>query len=188
MDSDKAPAGGPAGTAAAEGTRRDFLTYTVVATGVVGTALGLWPFIASMNPSADTLALSTVEVDLAPVAVGQRITVSWRGKPVFVVHRTPEQIAGAEKDDHAPDLLDPEDDEKRVQKPEWLIIIGVCTHLGCIPQGQAPNSNRGEWGGWFCPCHGSQYDISGRVRHGPAPKNLVVPQYTFRSDAVVRIG
>ncbi len=169
-------------------TRRDFLFYATTATGVVGTGLALWPFISFMNPAADTRALASTEIDLAPVALGQRITVSWQGKPVFIVHRTAAQIHQAEADDTSPGLLDPERDEDRVQKPEWLIVIGICTHLGCIPQGQAPGSNRGQWGGWFCPCHGSQYDISGRVRHGPAPKNLVVPKYVFRSKDTVKIG
>ncbi len=169
-------------------TRRDFLTYATVATGAVGTGLALWPFISFMNPAQDTLALASTEVDLAPVALGQRITVSWQGKPIFIVHRTPDQVRQAEADDNSPGLLDPQRDEDRVQKPQWLIVIGICTHLGCIPQGQAPGSNRGEWGGWFCPCHGSQYDISGRVRHGPAPKNLVVPKYGFRTKDTVRIG
>jgi ubiquinol-cytochrome c reductase iron-sulfur subunit len=148
----------------------------------------VWPFVSSMNPSADVLAVSTTDIDLSPMAVGQRITVKWRGKPVFVVYRSPEQIQTAEKDDKSPDLIDPQDDEKRVQKPQWLIVVGVCTHLGCVPLGQADTAPRGEWGGWFCPCHGSQYDISGRVRHGPAPKNLVVPAYKFTSDTSVTIG
>ena len=185
MDSDTAPAT-PAGSDGQ--TRRDFLTYATVATGTIGTGLALWPFIASMNPSADTLALSSTALDLAPIAVGQRITVTWRGKPVFVVHRTADEIKRAEADDSATDLLDPQRDEDRVKKPQWLLVVGVCTHLGCIPQGQAPGSNRGEWGGWFCPCHGSQYDISGRVRHGPAPANLAVPSYSFKSDSSVQIG
>lgn len=165
-------------------SRRDFLVYACVATAGLGTVLSLWPFVASMNPAADTRALSTTDVDLAPVALGQRITVNWRGKPVFVVHRTPDDIAKARADDHSPGLLDPQTDEARVKRAEWLVVVGVCTHLGCIPQGQTPESNRGQWGGWACPCHGSQYDISGRVRRGPAPLNLAVPPYSFRDDTL----
>src|SRR5690606_6859267 len=126
-------------------------------------------------------------VDLTPIQPGQAITVMWRGKPVFVRHRTPEEIAKAEADDGA-NLIDKQTDESRVQKSQWLIVVGVCTHLGCVPVGQKPVENRGDFGGWFCPCHGSHYDTSGRIRKGPAPKNLEVPQYTFLSDTLVRIG
>jgi len=175
-------------TSAPPPTRRDFLTYATISVATIGTALSLWPFIDSMNPSADTLALATIEVDLSPIAVGQRITVQWRGKPVFVVHRTPEQIEQAQADDTSPGLLDPQRDDDRVKKPAWLVVIGICTHLGCIPQGQSPTAERGKWGGWFCSCHGSQYDISGRVRHGPAPRNLAVPRYAFLNDSLIKIG
>lgn len=168
-------------------TRRDFLTLVAVASGAVATGIAIWPLINSMNPSADVLALATTEVDLAPVQVGQRITVVWRGKPIFVDHRTPEEIARARADDHA-DLKDPQLDSARVKRPEWLVVIGICTHLGCIPKGQKPGSPRGEYGGWFCPCHGSEYDTSGRIRKGPAPKNLYIPPYKFVHDQVVRIG
>jgi ubiquinol-cytochrome c reductase iron-sulfur subunit len=140
-----------------------------------------------MNPAADTLALSSTEVDLASVAVGQAITVTWRGKPVFIRHRTPAEIEAARAVPLA-DLPDPQTDQQRVIKPEWLIVVGVCTHLGCIPLGQKPGDPRGEFGGWFCPCHGSQYDTSGRIRKGPAPLNLAVPKYTFLTDTSVRIG
>ncbi len=168
-------------------TRRDFLFLAAGALGAVGVAAVAVPFINSMNPSADVLALSTTEVDLKPVAVGQAITVVWRGHPVFVRHRTAEEIDAAKK---VPlnELPDPQADDKRAPKPEWLIVVGVCTHLGCIPLGQKPTDNRGEFGGWFCPCHGSQYDTSGRIRKGPAPRNLEVPQYTFLNDTSVRIG
>ena len=168
-------------------TRRDFLTLAAGALGVVGAASVALPFIRSMNPSADVLALSTTEVDLKPVAVGQAITVVWRGHPVFVRHRTPQEIEAAQKVSLG-ELPDPVPDAKRVQKPEWLIVVGVCTHLGCIPQGQKPTEMRGEFGGWFCPCHGSQYDTSGRIRKGPAPRNLEVPAYTFLTDDSIRIG
>ena len=168
-------------------TRRDFLYLTAGAMGLVGAGIAAWPLIDSMNPAADTLALSTVDVDLAPVKAGQSITVTWRGKPVFIRHRTPEEIAEAAKVDVAV-LRDPEADSVRAKKPEWLVMIGICTHLGCIPLGQKPTEMKGDFGGWFCPCHGSQYDTSGRIRKGPAPKNLEVPQYTFLNDTQIRIG
>jgi ubiquinol-cytochrome c reductase iron-sulfur subunit len=172
----------------AETTRRDIMVVSGSAFAAVGAALSLWPFIDSMNPSAEVLAVSTTEVDLAPVKVGQRITVKWRNRPVFIVHRTPEEIRRAEADDHNAGLLDPQRDEARVKRPQWLIVVGVCTHLGCIPLGQRQPSNRGPYDGWFCPCHGSIYDVSGRVRHGPAPRNLTVPPYKFQSDTRVLIG
>ena len=167
--------------------RRDFLYLAAGAMGGIGAALAAWPFVHSMNPAADVLALSSIEVDLAPIAVGQRITVKWRSQPVFVAHRTEAEIAAAAKVDLA-ELRDPEADSARVKKPEWLIMVGICTHLGCVPLGQKQGDPRGDWGGWFCPCHGSQYDTSGRIRKGPAPKNLAVPDYLFTSDTLVRIG
>ncbi|HLF59417.1 MAG TPA: ubiquinol-cytochrome c reductase iron-sulfur subunit [Alphaproteobacteria bacterium] len=168
-------------------TRRDFLYLATTAVGVAGAVAALWPFIDSMNPAADIRALSSTEVDLSPVAVGQRITAKWRGKPVFIDHRTPEEIKRAEQDDNA-DLRDPEKDQARVKKPEWLVVIGICTHLGCVPLGQKPTDPRGEWAGWFCPCHGSAYDTSGRIRKGPAPRNLAVPLYEFTADNMITIG
>lgn len=168
-------------------TRRDFLLYATTAVGTVGTLLALWPFIDSMNPAADVLALSTTEVDLSPIAEGQSITVTWRGKPVFIRRRTAEEIETARQVDISA-LPDPQTDEDRVQQPEWLIMVGVCTHLGCIPLGQKPADPKGEFGGWFCPCHGSHYDTSGRIRKGPAPANLVVPPYAFTDDTMVKIG
>jgi ubiquinol-cytochrome c reductase iron-sulfur subunit len=169
------------------GSRRDFLILATTAIGAIGTASVLWPFVDQMNPSADVLALSTVEVDLSPIAVGQSITVKWRGKPVFIRHRTEEEIEAARSVD-LDELRDPQSDEARAPRPEWLIIVGVCTHLGCIPLGQKPADSKGDYGGWFCPCHGSHYDTSGRIRRGPAPQNLAVPDYVFASDATVRIG
>lgn len=168
-------------------TRRDFLVLTATAFGIAGTAAIAWPFIDSMNPAADVRALSSIEVDLSGVAVGQAITVKWRGNPVFIRHRTEKEIAEAENTplDRLPD---PEPDSERVKKPEWLVVLGVCTHLGCVPLGQKPGQPRGDYDGWFCPCHGSQYDTSGRVRRGPAPANLPVPQYTFINDTTIRIG
>ncbi|WP_448188748.1 ubiquinol-cytochrome c reductase iron-sulfur subunit [Azospirillum sp. sgz301742] len=185
--SDPATGTSTGGIATPPGTRRDFLYLATAAVGVLGTAASLWPMIDSMNPAADTLALASIEVDLAPVAVGQSITVTWRGKPVFVRHRTPEEIKAARSVKVA-DLPDPQPDEKRVEKPEWLVVVGVCTHLGCVPLGQKPTDPRGDYGGWFCPCHGSQYDTSGRIRKGPAPANLVVPQYAFLTDTRIRLG
>ncbi len=171
-----------------EGTsRRDFLYLATGAVGAVGVAAAAWPFIDSMNPAADTLALASIDVDLAPVAEGQAITVTWRGKPVFVRHRTAKEIEEAKKVNLG-ELRDPAADDARVKKPEWLVVIGICTHLGCVPLGQKPTDPRGEYDGWFCPCHGSHYDASGRIRKGPAPLNLVVPEYDYLSDTRVKIG
>jgi ubiquinol-cytochrome c reductase iron-sulfur subunit len=153
----------------------------------IGAGSVVWPFIDQMNPAADTLALSTTEVDIASVQEGQAITVMWRGKPVFIRHRTAEEIKAATEVD-VTTLRHKEADDKRVQRPEWLILVGICTHLGCVPLGQRTGESRGEFGGWFCPCHGSAYDTSGRIRKGPAPKNLEVPTYTFVTDTLVRIG
>ncbi len=169
------------------GTRRDFLNLMSTSLAGFGALAVAWPMINSLNPSKDVLALSSIEVDLSAIEVGQAITVKWRGKPVFVRRRTPEEIKEAEDVDVAT-LRDPQPDSARVQKPEWLILVGVCTHLGCVPQGQKPSEPRGQYGGWFCPCHGSEYDTSGRIRRGPAPTNLPVPEYTFESDTLVKIG
>lgn len=168
-------------------TRRDFLQLATGAFGAVGVAAVAWPFIQQMNPAADTLALATIEVDISKIAVGQAIKVKWRGKPVFIRHRSKAEIdsAAATK---AGDMIDPEEDKARVQKAEWLVLVGVCTHLGCIPLGTSQGETKGDFNGWFCPCHGSHYDTSGRIRKGPAPRNLEVPQYTFVSDTVVKIG
>ena len=163
------------------------------ALGAVGVAAVAWPFINNLNPAADTLALSTVEVNVQPIQVGQAVTVKWRGKPLFVRHRTPEEIKEAEAVPLS-QLRDPQTDNSRVTdtakkvRPEWLIQIGVCTHLGCVPLGNKPGDPKGPFGGWFCPCHGSAYDTSGRIRQGPAPKNLEIPPYLFTSDTLVRVG
>ncbi len=170
------------GAHGAEPTRRDFLYVAAAGMGAVAVGSAVWPLINQMNPSADVLALSSTEVNIGNVAVGASITVVWRGKPVFVRHRSDAEIKAA-NDVNLADLKDPQPDAKRVTKPEWLIVLGVCTHLGCVPLGY-----QGEYGGYFCPCHGSTYDTSGRIRKGPAPLNLEVPQYSFLTDTTVRIG
>ena len=170
-------------------TKRDFLMLVTGAAAGLGAVAAAWPFIDYMNPSKDVLALSAVEVDLTPIVVGQGITVLWQGKPIFVRHRTDKEIKEAE-DVPLSDLIQPQPDSARV-KPghdQWIVLIGICTHLGCVPLGNKPTDPRGDWGGWFCPCHGSQYDTSGRVRHGPAPANLAIPPYAFESDTKVKIG
>jgi ubiquinol-cytochrome c reductase iron-sulfur subunit len=175
-------------------TRRDFLYVATGGFAAVGAGFAAWPFIAQMNPAANVLALSTTEVDLTPIEVGQNIKVIWQGKVVFVRRRTPKEIEEARavplselKDKKAENpMLKPDapaTDENRAIKPEWLILIGVCTHLGCIPL-----ANQGDYDGWFCPCHGSQYDTAGRIRKGPAPENLHVPPYAFKSDTTILIG
>lgn len=170
-------------------TRRDFLYLATAAVGAMGAASAVWPLVDSMNPAADTLALASIEVDLSPLQVGQAITVVWRGKPVFIRRRTASEIDSAAAADNQ-NLRDPQPDSERVlaDKQEWLVVVGVCTHLGCVPTGQLATDNRGNYGGWFCPCHGSHYDTSGRIRQGPAPKNLLVPSYRFISDSIIRIG
>jgi ubiquinol-cytochrome c reductase iron-sulfur subunit len=174
-------------------TRRDFLMVATGALGAVGVAATAWPFINNLNPAADTLALSSVEVNVQPIQVGQAVTVKWRGKPLFIRHRTPQEIKEAEAVPLS-ELRDPQTDNSRVTdtakkvRPEWLVQIGVCTHLGCVPLGNRPGDPKGPFGGWFCPCHGSAYDTSGRIRQGPAPKNLEIPPYLFTSDTLVRVG
>lgn len=157
--------------------RRDFLGKATAAVGACGVAAACWPFISSMNPSTDTLEKASTEVDLSGIALNQAETVSWGGKPVFIVHRTPEQIAAMK---NSPGGKDPQPDADRAKHPEWLVVVGVCTHMGCIP-------SRNEEG-WLCPCHGSAYDNSGRILHGPAPKNLLVPPYKFVADNKIVIG
>jgi ubiquinol-cytochrome c reductase iron-sulfur subunit len=171
--------------AAAEPTRRDFLFLATGAVGAVGVAAAAWPLLDQMNPDRSTVASGVpIDVNLAPIAVGQIITLFWRGKPLFIRHRTPEEIA-AEESTKLSSLMDPQADSERVKpgKAQWLVVYASCTHLGCIPSG-----HQGDWGGWFCACHGSQYDASGRVRHGPAQSNLPVPPYAFVNDTTIRIG
>ncbi len=167
--------------------RRDFLVISTYAFGAVGAGSFVWPLIDQMNPAADTLALASTEVDLEPLEEGQAITVKWRGKPVFIRHRTKEEIMSAKKE-NLDNLKDPQKDEDRVLNEKYIVLVGVCTHLGCVPLGQKTGDVKGEYGGWFCPCHGSHYDHSGRIRKGPAPVNLEVPNYKFLSDKLIRIG
>jgi ubiquinol-cytochrome c reductase iron-sulfur subunit len=169
----------------AEPTRRDFLYIATATVGAVGAAAALWPLIDQMNPDASTIAAGApIEVDLAPIAEGQIIKVFWRGQPIFISHRTKKEIDEARAVDwHT--LPDPQPDDARVKAghDQWLVLIGICTHLGCIPLG-----HQGDFDGWFCPCHGSQYDTSGRIRRGPAPANLALAPYEFLSDSKIRIG
>lgn len=184
-------------------SRRDFLYYATAGAGAVATGAAVWPLIDSMNPSADVLSAGKVEVDLSGMVTGQRITVKWRGKPVFIWRRSEADIAAA-RATPLEDLVDPVDyayenpngpgdrparDEFRTADAagEWLIVIGVCTHLGCVPLGQ-DGAAVGDYGGWFCPCHGSHYDTSGRIRKGPAPRNLDIPPYALAEDLKLTIG
>ena len=184
-----------------ESSRRDFLYYTTAGAGIVAAGAAIWPLVDQMNPSADVLALSSIRVDVGSVEPGTQLTVKWLGKPVFIRRRTGEEIAAARADDGAalPDASarnanEPQadaEDVNRSLKPfgeaedtgEWLVMIGVCTHLGCVPLGDA-----GEFGGWFCPCHGSHYDTSGRIRKGPAPENLPVPVAEFVDETTIKLG
>jgi len=181
------------------GTRRDFLYVASVGVGAVGAAMAAWPFIDQMNPSAAALALASAEFDLTAIQSGQQVVVKWRGHPLFLRRRTPAEIAAAKAVDVSslPDPLAQNDnlpasapatDANRAIKPEWLILIGVCTHLGCTPTVSTPQDVEGEYGGWLCHCHGSQYDTAGRIRKGPAPRNLEVPPYSFLSDTRIKVG
>lgn len=188
------------------GSRRDFLYYATAGAGVVTVGAGVWPLINQMNPSADVKALASIEVDVSKVAEGTQLTVLWRGKPVFVRHRTDDEIKAA-RDVKPEDLVDNNaendnlasggdgaDANRTLDKDgKWLVMMGVCTHLGCVPLGDAgefgaKDSSGKQVGGWFCPCHGSQYDTAGRIRKGPAPKNLPVPVAAFTSDTVIKLG
>jgi ubiquinol-cytochrome c reductase iron-sulfur subunit len=177
--------------------RRDFLYIATGMAGAVGAAAAAWPFIDQMRPDASTLALASIEVDVSSLQPGMSLTAKWRGKPVFIRNRTPEEIEAA-KAVKLEELKDPiarnaniaadapatdTDRSAGEGKENWLVMVGVCTHLGCIPLGQ-----QGEFGGWFCPCHGSVYDTAGRIRRGPAPENMAVPVFQFISDTKIRIG
>ena len=180
-----------------EGTRRDFLYYATAGAGVVTTGAAVWPLIDQMNPSADVQALASILVDISGVEPGTQLTVKWRGKPVFIRRRTPEEIEAA-RAVKLEELVDPKaenanlpadapaTDENRAlsEDGEWLVMIGVCTHLGCVPLGDGA----GEFGGWFCPCHGSHYDTAGRIRKGPAPRNLDVPVASFMDENTIKLG
>ena len=162
--------------------RRDFIFTASYTLGAVGVGAVVWPLIDQMNPDASVKALSSTEVNVSEVQPGQSITVLWRSKPVFIKRRTEEEIAKARQVD-LKELKDPEKDEDRAKNPEWLVMVGICTHLGCVPLG-----NKGDYDGWFCPCHGSHYDTSGRIRKGPAPTNLEVPKYEFVDSNTIKIG
>lgn len=181
------------------GTRRDFLLVAAGAAGALGLASTTWPLIDQMNPSAAVLALVSTEVDLSPIEPGQQVTYKWRGEALFVRRRTPAEIE-ASKAVAISSLPDPlarnanlpetatASDAERATRPEWLVLVGVCTHMGCIPQASTPQVPEGEYGGWLCHCHGSQYDTAGRIRKGPAPRNLAVPPYAFLSDTRIKVG
>ncbi|MEL6372695.1 MAG: ubiquinol-cytochrome c reductase iron-sulfur subunit [Pseudomonadota bacterium] len=184
----------------AEHNRRDFVVIAASAFAGVGALATLWPLVQQMNPDRSAQALATTEVDLEPVEEGQAITIMWRGKPIFVRNRTADEVAAAKEVDlgDLPDPLsraafaegEPATDANRTLagKEKWLVMVGICTHLGCIPKGQSLSDTKGEFGGWFCPCHGSHYDTAGRIRKGPAPRNMDVPPYEFVSDTKIRIG
>lgn len=164
--------------------KRDFIHIMSTAMIGGGALVALSPLLSSLKPSAEILALSSIEVSLKDIMIGQAITVMWRGKPIFIRHRTEQEIAEAESVDHTK-FRDPESDVQRVKenKKQWLIMIGICTHLGCIPL-----DRQGDYNGWFCPCHGSHYDSSGRIRQGPAPLNLQIPPYEFIDEHLISIG
>ena len=162
--------------------RRDFIFTASYALGAVGVGAAVWPLIDQMNPDASVKALASTEVDISGVERGQSITVLWRGKPVFIRRRTDEEIAKA-KEVNLEELKHPEKDEDRAKDPEWLVMLGVCTHLGCVPL-----NDKGDYNGWFCPCHGSHYDTSGRIRKGPAPQNMEIPKYEFVNSNIIKIG
>ena len=172
-----------------EPTRRDFIHIAAGAVAGVGALASIWTFIDQMNPARDTLALASIEVDISDIGVGEQRTVKWRGRPVFIRHRTEKEIAEARAVPLSA-LKDPQTDDQRLiadmqnkLKPQYLIMEGNCTHLGCVPIGES-----GDYNGWFCPCHGSHYDSAGRIRKGPAPKNLYIPPYKYISDTVIKIG
>ena len=179
-----------------EGTRRDFLFYATGGVAAVGTGAAVWPLINQMNPSADVKALSSIRVDISEIEPGTQLTVKWLGKPVFIRRRTEDEISEARgvamddlidlsaRNNNAPELDAADENRALDETGEWLVMMGVCTHLGCVPLGDGA----GEFNGWFCPCHGSHYDTSGRIRKGPAPENLAVPQAVFVDDSTIKLG
>ena len=180
-----------------EGTRRDFLYFATASAGAVATGAAVWPLVNQMNPSADVSALSSIRVDVADVAEGTQLTVKWLGKPVFIRRRTGEEVDaaratdlddlpdGAARNPNAQAGADAADENRAMDETgEWLVMIGVCTHLGCVPLG----NGSGDFGGWFCPCHGSHYDTSGRIRKGPAPENLAIPLARFEDETTIVLG
>ena len=188
-DANRMPPSGGAPDSEGDVRRRDFIYIATGAFGAVGTAAVLWPAINQMNPSADVLALATTEVDISAIQPGQAIKTIWQSKPVFVRNLTQAEIDAANAVDIAT-LRDPQTLEQRTLpgKMNWLVTLGVCTHLGCVPLGAAEGENRGDFGGYFCPCHGSQFDTAARIRRGPAPTNLEVPPYVFKTDTLIEIG
>jgi ubiquinol-cytochrome c reductase iron-sulfur subunit len=184
------PAGASDNLDSADGVRRrDWIHIAALSTAGVGGASLLFPLVSQMAPSADVLAASSTEVDVSAIAAGQSIKTTFRKQPLFVKRLTPEEIAAAKADD-ATDMRDPQTLAERTKEghEDILVTMGVCTHLGCVPLGAAEGENKGEYGGYFCPCHGSHYDVAGRIRKGPAPLNLMVPEYAFKSEAVIRVG
>jgi ubiquinol-cytochrome c reductase iron-sulfur subunit len=186
-------------TTSPEPTRRDFLYIATGTVAAVGAALTAWPFIDQMNPSSAALSLASIEQDIGSVVAGQQIKVIWRGHPLFIRRRTPAEIESSKKVSLS-DLVDPDarnanlpdgapaTDANRATKPEWLVLVGVCTHLGCTPTVSTPQEPQGDYGGWLCHCHGSQYDVAGRIRKGPAPQNLAVPPYSFLTPTRIKVG
>ena len=162
--------------------RRDFLFTATYSIGAVGIGATIWPFIDQMNPDSSVKAMATTEVDISQIEPGKSITVLWRGKPVFIKRRTDTEISEAQSVS-LEELKHPEKDEDRVKKTEWLVMMGICSHLGCVPL-----AAKGEYNGWFCPCHGSHYDTSGRIRKGPAPTNMEIPKYAFVDENTIKIG
>ncbi len=179
-----------------EGTRRDFLYYATAGVGAVATGAAVWPLVNQMNPSADVKALSSIRVDVADIEPGTQLTVKWLGKPVFIRRRTAEEIEMARavsmdelmdanaENDNKPGVDASDENRSLDENGEWLVMMGVCTHLGCVPLGDGA----GDFNGWFCPCHGSHYDTSGRIRKGPAPRNLLVPVADFVDDTTIQLG
>jgi ubiquinol-cytochrome c reductase iron-sulfur subunit len=189
LEHENSPAEVPEGPGAEGVRRRDFLNIAAVSAAGVGALAVVYPLVNQMNPSADVLALASIDVDVSAIEAGQAVKTIWRKQPIFIRHLTPQEIQAANAVPLG-ELRDPQSlaDRTAEGKPQWLITLGVCTHLGCVPLGAGEGENRGDYGGYFCPCHGSHYDTAARIRRGPAPTNLEVPEYEFTSDTTVRIG